>query len=179
MSKALAFHGASIDFVVPYVAEHPGIDFMNIIPATDVELDAKNLYFGAYENGTPENPEADYGLSGMRAIQKRYGDFVEKLAKNKQIDAIHAHDWLTMEAGVRAKNVSDVPLIVHVHATEFDRSGEQYGNPLVHEIEQQRLNFQMEAAWFWIWKRQMYHRSFHLKRKRSAGLCWRGERILE
>ena len=139
MSKALAFHGASIDFVVPYVAEHPGINFMNIIPATDVELDAKNLYFGAYENGTPENPEADYGLSGMRAIQKRYGDFVEKLAKNKQIDAIHAHDWLTMEAGVRAKNVSDVPLIVHVHATEFDRSGEQYGNPLVHEIEQQGL----------------------------------------
>ena len=62
MSKALAFHGASIDFVVPYVAEHPGIDFMNIIPATDVELDADNLYFGAYENGTPENPEADYGL---------------------------------------------------------------------------------------------------------------------
>jgi hypothetical protein len=58
MSKALAFHGASIDFVVPYVAEHPGINFMNIIPATDVELDAKNLYFGAYENGTPENPEA-------------------------------------------------------------------------------------------------------------------------
>ncbi len=139
MSKALAFHGASIDFVVPYVAEHPGIDFMNIIPATDVELDAKNLYFGAYENGTPENPEADYGLSGMRAIQKRYGDFVERLAKNGQIDAIHAHDWLTMEAGVRAKNVSDVPLIVHVHATEFDRSGEQHGNPLVHEIEQQGL----------------------------------------
>lgn len=139
MSKALALHGASIDFVVPYTADHPGIDFMNIVPATDVELDRDNLYFGAYENGTPESPEGDYGLSGMRAVQKRYGDFVEKLVKKNRPDAIHAHDWLTMEAGIRAKNVSDVPLIVHVHATEFDRSGEQYGNPLVHEIEHQGL----------------------------------------
>ena len=38
-----------------------------------------------------------------------------------------------------AKEVSGAPLIVHVHATEFDRSGEHSGNPLVHEIEQQGL----------------------------------------
>ena len=139
MSKALAMQGASIDFVVPYTAEHPGIDFMNVVPATEVELDKDNLYFGAYENGTPENPEKDYGLSAMRQVQRRYGNFVEKLVKKHHPDAIHAHDWLTMEAGIRAKSVADVPLIVHVHATEFDRSGEQYGNPLVHEIEQQGL----------------------------------------
>lgn len=139
MSKALALQGASIDFVVPYTAKHPGIDFMNIVPATDVELDKDNLYFGAYDNGTPDNPDHEHGLSAMRAMQKKYGNFVEKLIKKNQPDAIHAHDWLTMEAGVRAKKVHDVPLIVHVHATEFDRSGEQYGNPLVHEIEQHGL----------------------------------------
>src|SRR5690606_24211324 len=50
-----------------------------------------------------------------------------------------AHDWLTMEAGVRAKELTGAPLIVHVHATEFDRSGELSGNPLVHEIEYQGL----------------------------------------
>jgi glycosyltransferase involved in cell wall biosynthesis len=54
-------------------------------------------------------------------------------------DAIHAHDWLTMEAGIRAKEITGVPLIVHVHATEFDRSASEAGNPLVHEIEYQGL----------------------------------------
>lgn len=137
MSKALALQGASIDFVVPYSAEHPGIDFMNIIPATDVP--SEDLYFGAYDHGTPESSEDEHGLSAMRALQRRYGDFVEQMVKNNKPDAIHAHDWLTMEAGIRAKGSSDIPLIVHVHATEFDRSGESYGNPLVHEIEQQGL----------------------------------------
>ena len=137
MSKALALQGASIDFVVPYQAEHPGIDFMNVVPATDIE--SENLYFGAYDSGTPMNSDDDHGLSGMRAIQKRYGDFVEQLVKTNPPDAIHAHDWLTMEAGIRAKGTSNIPLIVHVHATEFDRSGETYGSPLVHEIEQHGL----------------------------------------
>ncbi len=138
MSKALALQGASIDFVVPYSAEHPNINFMNIVPAIDVE--PENLYFGAYDNGTPEISDNDHGLSGMRAIQRRYGDFVEHMIRDNKPDAIHAHDWLTMEAGIRAKRVyGDVPLVVHVHATEFDRSGESYGNPLVHEIEQQGL----------------------------------------
>jgi glycogen(starch) synthase len=44
-----------------------------------------------------------------------------------------------MEAGMRAKEITGSPLIVHVHATEFDRSGEKYGNPIVHEIEYQGL----------------------------------------
>lgn len=138
MSKALALQGASIDFVVPYEAGHPDITFMNVVPATDIQ--PLDLYCGAYDHGTPECPDDDYGLTGMRAIQKKYGDFVEQLVRMNPPDAIHAHDWLTMEAGIRAKNVSeDVPLIVHVHATEFDRSGEHFGNPLVHEIEQQGL----------------------------------------
>ena len=41
-----------------------------------------------------------------------------------QFDVIHAHDWLTYYAGIAAKDVSGKPLVVHMHATEFDRSGE-------------------------------------------------------
>ena len=141
MSKALADHGVDIDFIVPYAAEHPGIDFMNIHAATQLEPSQDG--FGAYdhlvtegESAVEENP---HGLGGMRAVQRRYGRFVREFVKNNPPDAIHAHDWLTMEAGIIAKEHSDAPLIVHVHATEFDRSGEQAGNPLVHEIEQQGL----------------------------------------
>lgn len=78
-------------------------------------------------------------LSEMRAVQKQYTEYVENLVPDIQPDVIHAHDWLTMEAGVRAKELTNAPLVIHVHATEFDRSGERYGNPLVHEIEQEAL----------------------------------------
>lgn len=74
-------------------------------------------------------------LKDMRGVQKRYVQFVEQLVAKKNPEVIHAHDWLTMEAGVRAKELTGAPLIVHVHATEFDRSGELSGNPIVHEIE--------------------------------------------
>ncbi len=49
-------------------------------------------------------------------------------------DVIHAHDWLTFPAGAAAKQVSGKPLVIHVHATEFDRSGGDI-NPVVYQIE--------------------------------------------
>ena len=140
MSKALASQGVDIDFVVPYSAKHPGIDYMNVYSATPLPPNYYDL--GAYDHGTPEdreNAKDEHGLSPMRAVQRRYGKFIQQFVRKHPPDAIHAHDWLTMEAGIIAKENSNAPLIVHVHATEFDRSGEQLGNPLVHEIEQHGL----------------------------------------
>ncbi|MDO5343971.1 MAG: glycosyltransferase family 4 protein [Candidatus Saccharibacteria bacterium] len=140
MSKALAAHGVAIDFVVPYAAEHPDIDYMNIHAATPLPPGYHDL--GAYDHGAEDErqaPENEHGIGPMRRVQRRYGRFVKQFVKDNPPDAIHAHDWLTMEAGIIAKEHCDVPLIVHVHATEFDRSGEHAGNPLVHEIEQQGL----------------------------------------
>jgi glycogen synthase len=56
------------------------------------------------------------------------------LGEQLQFDLIHAHDWLTYPAGVAAKHVSGKPLVIHVHATDFDRSGGSV-NPGVYEIE--------------------------------------------
>lgn len=141
MSKALSIAGANIDFVVPYSAPHRNINFMKIHHATTLSpLERYGL--GAYDSQTvyKDLSDADINdLKDMRGVQKRYVKFVERLVTRRKFDAIHAHDWLTMEAGIRAKELSDVPLIVHVHATEFDRSGSDAGNPLVHEIEYQGL----------------------------------------
>jgi glycogen(starch) synthase len=142
MSKALAIQGAKIDFVVPYTAVHPNIDFMTIHSATKL-TPLERYGLGAYDSKTVLDKElssADVNdLKDMRGVQKRYVQFVENFVKTHKPDAIHAHDWLTMEAGMRAKQLTDAPLIVHVHATEFDRSGSDNGNPLVHEIEYQGL----------------------------------------
>ena len=141
LSKALAQAGASIDFVVPYEAEHPTVDFMKIHSAT--KIGAGSMYgsqaYDRDESISRAFPDDEPGVISMRAIQKRYISFVEQMVTDVSPDVIHAHDWLTMEAGVRAKELTGAPLVVHVHATEFDRSGEQYGNPIVHEIEQEAL----------------------------------------
>lgn len=142
LSKALAQQGATIDFVLPYTAEHPGVDFMKVHNATGLRPEDR-LHLGSYDSKnvlekTLKETEAG-DLSTMRAVQRHYVDFVEQLAPTLTPDVIHAHDWLTMEAGMRAKELTGAPLVVHVHATEFDRSGEHYGNPIVHEIEQQAL----------------------------------------
>jgi len=143
MSKALANRGATIDFVLPYTAEHPGVEFMNVYNATNLTPEA-GVHMGSYDSEfvtEKDMAEIDAGdLSTMRAVQKHYVNFVEGLLKTVKPDVIHAHDWLTMEAGVRAKELTGIPLVIHVHATEFDRSGELYGNPVVHEIEQQALD---------------------------------------
>lgn len=142
LSKALALQGASIDFVVPYTALHPQTEFMTIHGATRIDPLDKNGLTGAYDSQHVEESEssaAEDALGDMRSIQRHYVRFVEQLVLKKQPEAIHAHDWLTMEAGMRAKELTGAPLIVHVHATEFDRSGEFSGNPIVHEIEYQGL----------------------------------------
>jgi glycosyltransferase involved in cell wall biosynthesis len=143
MSKALAIEGASIDFVVPYSAYHPNTEHMTIHAATKLGPLERYGLMGAYDSkylrqlGLDEIDGGD--LKDMRGVQKRYVEFVDQMVRDKTPDAIHAHDWLTMEAGMRAKELTDAPLIVHVHATEFDRSGEHFGNPIVHEIEYQGL----------------------------------------
>lgn len=64
-----------------------------------------------------------------------YAAVAGQLARDLSFDIIHAHDWLTFPAGLAAKEVSGKPLVVHVHATEFDRSGENV-NPDVFKAEQ-------------------------------------------
>jgi glycogen synthase len=73
---------------------------------------------------------------------KRYGEVAATIAEQQSFDIIHAHDWLTYPAGMEAKRVSKKPMIVHVHATEFDRAGEENINTQVFDIERKG----MEAA---------------------------------
>ena len=54
----------------------------------------------------------------------RYTDKAVRIAATEKFDVIHAHDWMTYPAGEAVSQQSHKPLIVHVHSTEFDRSGE-------------------------------------------------------
>jgi len=81
-----------------------------------------------------------YGDDLLYEIAK-YSLVAEVIARENEFDIIHAHDWLAYPAGIAAKRVSGKPLVVHVHATDFDRSGGNV-NPNVYAIEREG----MEAA---------------------------------
>lgn len=76
------------------------------------------------------------GAYGQDLFQEiaNYAVVASVIGTQYQFDIIHAHDWLAFPAGIAAKIVSNKPLIVHVHATDFDRSGGNV-NPGIFEIE--------------------------------------------
>lgn len=74
-----------------------------------------------------------YGKDLMMEVS-RYALVAAQIAKSKEHDIIHAHDWLAYPAGIAAKEISGKPLVAHIHATEFDRSGESVNKP-VYDIE--------------------------------------------
>ena len=145
LARALSAEGAEIDFVVPYTAEHEDIEFMKVVSALPYGPLAR-YGMGAYYSGLYERSEA--GREGvevrgsfeqMREVQSEYVEFVKQYLMEYKPDVVHVHDWLTMEAGVLAKKNYGIPLVAHVHATEFDRAGANEGNPVVREIEREGL----------------------------------------
>lgn len=90
----------------------------------------------------PDRQEYNFkGGYGPQLIEEvfRYADVAAEIASATSFDVIHAHDWMTYPAGIAAKRLSGKPLVVHVHATEYDRSGHK-GNQLVYTIEKEGLD---------------------------------------
>ena len=142
LARQLVNDGAKVDFVVPYSAKHEKISFMNVVSATNLEPSSR-YGVGAYDSiyvkdPSPQQKPVEKRVT-IREIQHDYCDFVNEHLMEFKPDVIHAHDWLTFEAGMLAKKNYGIPLIAHVHATEFDRSGGNSGNPVVNSIEREGL----------------------------------------
>ena len=80
----------------------------------------------------------NYGQSLLAEVE-RYSTQVEPIAQRVQPDIIHAHDWLSFGAGIKAKEATNRPLVAHVHATEFDRTGGTGVNQQVYNKEREGL----------------------------------------
>ena len=117
----------------------------NIIPYTDPEefwkltttkQSKKNQFIETDDFGRI----AFTGKYGTDLISEIYNYAVvaETIARDNEFDIIHAHDWLTYPAGIAAKRISGKPLVIHVHATDFDRSGGSV-NPKVYSIEREGM----------------------------------------
>jgi glycogen synthase len=134
LCKALSKKGADIDFILPYSADHE-IDFMRINaahPQDVLEIIKSGIAYDSYKYIKNDGSEEWVDIYGQ---QYAYEHAVDKLVDTAEFDIIHAHDWLTFRAAVRAKQKTGKPMILHVHSIESDRAGGGHGNPLVREIE--------------------------------------------
>lgn len=84
-----------------------------------------------------KDPDSIYGSNIFEEVY-RYAAEGANHAKNVSHDIIHTHDWLTAEAGIQAKKISERPHVMHVHATEFDRSGDN-PNQQVYDMERRGM----------------------------------------
>ncbi len=137
-----------VALVLPRRSAATAIENLRIIPATEVERVARGRrgrgraalrvrrittplrpYMAASFEGEqsrptsrPGRPAANYGPDLAKEVL-RYAAAAGRIAARESFDVIHAHDWLTFLAGVEARRTSGKPLVLHVHATEFDRAG--------------------------------------------------------
>ena len=116
--------------LIPYVGLD---DYYNVI---------NQIKSGVFETTTSEKRKyifsGKYGPNLMQEVNQ-YAQIAAEIAKNEDFDLIHAHDWLTYRAGIAAKRASGKPLVVHIHATEFDRTGENY-NDIVYGMEKEGMS---------------------------------------
>jgi glycogen synthase len=152
LTKGLSKQGVDVSFVLPYAPENTTADYVKLIPANNLErvkMIGVNSILQAYVTSS------QYQVSLLKfnkdsKLKKLYGADLYKevyrfslkaalVAEHEEFDVIHAHDWLTYMAGIKAKEVSGKPLVVHLHATEFDRTGGNV-NQQVYDIERKGLH---------------------------------------
>jgi len=113
--------------LVPYLSPEEYYDHINKQEKRTEEI-GESSFTGKYDFS------GAYGKNLHEEIM-RYAIVASEIAKQEPHDIIHSHDWLTYPSGIAAREASGKPLVIHIHATEFDRSGRDNINHLVYDIE--------------------------------------------
>lgn len=153
LTKSLSKNKVSLTFVLPRKVDLD-VDFLKLVYGDDAIKDSSMMkqyivnsplqaYITSegYEARIMSDKERSNNIYGNNLYEEveRYGMIGGKIAKMEDFDLIHAHDWLTFKAAIAAKKVSGKYLVVHIHATEFDRTGGNGVNQYVYDIEKRGM----------------------------------------
>lgn len=136
--KGLMHHGAKVTLVLPHAdGIEPGVDIISpleehvrnsviSIPTLLQGYDSHDTYEQRYKH-LSESTFTETGIGELYGRDlgtevERFTALAVQMTKNVSPDIVHTHDWMTIEAGVRASEHHDKPLVAHVHATELDRT---------------------------------------------------------
>ena len=142
LTKGLSHNNIDITFVVPSFPKDKKREHVKIIAANDITKGSLKIVkikslLKAY---TTSEEYSSSILNKLKIVSKgnknydnygnnlfeevyRYSEKAKDIARIVDYDLIHAHDWMTFKAAINAKSISGKPLVVHIHATEFDRTG--------------------------------------------------------
>lgn len=141
LTKGLSNQGMNVTFVLPKANPSMKADFVKLVSADIQTIQINSPLIGymttsSYKQDKASGKFGNSSLYGQDLFEEvyRYSQKARTIAMLEEHDIIHAHDWLTYQAGVEAKKISGKPLVVHMHATEFDRTGDN-PNPHVYWIE--------------------------------------------
>ncbi len=156
LSKGLSNQGVDVTFVMPFAPEGVNGEFVKLIGANNFSKNVKvrkiNSILTPYQSSTAYDEalhkvrskyatgsKADdvYGKNLYEEVY-RYSLVAADIVSEDHYDIIHVHDWMTYQAGMNVKQATGKPLVAHIHATEFDRTG---GNPnsYISDIEHKGL----------------------------------------
>jgi len=144
LARALAEENASVTFVLPRKIDID-VSFAKMVFASRAKTkEEENKMISGYITSTEYSLlrtklGSFYGSTLLDEVAF-YASKAGEIALEERPDIIHAHDWLSFLAGIEAKKVTGKPLILHVHATEFDRTGGQGVNQNVYDIEKSAMN---------------------------------------
>jgi len=145
LTKGLSSKEIGVTFVMPGSHNSENSGNLRILTTGSMKtIKVKSLikpYLSSLEY-LARNKKRKSGIYGSTLFEEvsRFAEIAKDIAKKEEFDVIHAHDWMTFRAGINAKKVSGKPLVVHVHATDFDRTG---GNPNqgVYKIEKAGMHY--------------------------------------
>ncbi len=155
LTKALAKHHVEITYVMPCGPRDVHADHLRLLVADNLILDGRVKLARIGSLIAPYGSWEDYGEEYRRLFRetqgktgKLYGHnllaeihrFAEKLRLlvadlGLEFDVIHAHDWTTFPAAMALHHATGKPLIVHVHITEWDKSGGHHADSRIYAIE--------------------------------------------
>lgn len=164
LTRQMAKHGADIEFILPFTADYSHITHMKVTPADGQDAYSLMSSGGTYDSMSYQvtSSSGETSVNNLYQQVHYYTNHVQKLAKLGEYDVIHAHDWLTIKAGISAKLATGLPLFVHIHATEYDRAGGKFGNPLIRDIEYAGLHMADHIFAVSSYTKDVLVREYHL-----------------
>ncbi|HBG27949.1 MAG: hypothetical protein A2Y10_18245 [Planctomycetes bacterium GWF2_41_51] len=162
LTKAMSMQGTEITFVLPlgnqaecnYMKILCAEGFLNLNEFKNVRFKTVGSFLKPYSSleriGLPKDTlnkalklrgslcQPNYGKDIFEEVAK-YAERTLEIASLEDFDIIHAHDWMTFPAATAIAQESGRPLLVHIHSTEFDRSGERV-NQAIYDIERQGMH---------------------------------------
>lgn len=145
--KSLSKKNIQVSLVLPFPCDCDFAKIVNSYDLKNVKIKRLDYLLKPYVTSSDYNEkllklkgkkQKKYSSSLIEEV-KRYAEDAQDIAYGEEFDVIHSHDWLTYEAGIAAKEISGKPLVIHVHATEFDRTGGNGINSFVYEIEKRGM----------------------------------------